>query len=141
MYEKFIVVGKNFHLVVNALKDQVCYNSVNNTFSRFDKINIFRTDYSIDRTVMTKSYVYTFPDSTEHTDNFVFEHGCSNNITVSDKISYECILRFVINIFFNRISSYCISWRSFKSNAPSGSSRRRTFGSFTIARAIAIRCC
>ena len=99
MYEKFIVVGKNFHLIVNALKDQVCYNSVNNTFSRLDKINIFRTDYSIDRTVMTKSYVYTFPDSTEHTDNFVFEHGCSNNITVSNKISYECILRFVINIF------------------------------------------
>ena len=43
--------------------------------------------------------------------------------------------------FFRRISSYCISCRSFKSSAPSGSSRSRTFGSLTIARAIAIRCC
>ena len=35
----------------------------------------------------------------------------------------------------------CISWRSFKSSVPSGSSRRRTFGSLTMARAMAILCC
>jgi hypothetical protein len=37
------------------------------------------------------------------------------------------------------LSSICISWRSFRSSAPSGSSSRSTFGRFTIARASATR--
>ena len=44
---------------------------------------------SIDRTVMTKSYVYTFPDSTEHTDNFVFEHGCTDMFPVGTEVGIK----------------------------------------------------
>ncbi len=39
-----------------------------------------------------------------------------------------------------RFSSICISWRSLRSRAPSGSSSSSTFGRLTIARASATRC-
>ena len=40
----------------------------------------------------------------------------------------------------NALRKICISWRSLRSSAPSGSSRRRTGGPLTIARASATRC-
>ena len=43
--------------------------------------------------------------------------------------------------FWMPFSSSCICLRSFRSSAPSGSSRRRTRGRFTSARASATRCC
>ena len=53
-------------------------------------------------------------------------------VTWTNVIPTSCWIRF---------SSSCISLRSLRSSAPSGSSRRSTRGRFTSARASAIRCC
>ena len=66
MNKKLIIVCENFHFIVNPFEDQICDNSVDNSFSRSNKINVLRSDYSIYRFIMTKSDVYTVPDSSEY---------------------------------------------------------------------------
>src|SRR3954447_13199387 len=54
-------------------------------------------------------------------------------------VTYRKVMPASLTSRWIRLSSVCISWRSFRSSAPSGSSRSRTRGSFTSARASATR--
>jgi hypothetical protein len=47
---------------------------------------------------MTKSDVYTVPDSSEYLYDFIFYHRSRQNITVTDKICDKSILRFIVNV-------------------------------------------
>ena len=62
---------------------------------------------------------------------------------IANASSWSCVTK--INVIPRRCcnsrSSYCMSVRSFKSNADNGSSSSSTSGSLTSARAIATRCC
>ena len=53
-------------------------------------------------------------------------------------VTYTNVVRVSVWI---RFSSSCISLRSFRSSAPSGSSSRSAAGRLTSARASATRCC
>ena len=75
-------------------------------YTNHGKMNLFNAKYELDDRPIEEGCncpacrSYSRAVSYTHLDVYKRqEHGRSNNITVSDKISYECILRFVINIF------------------------------------------
>ena len=97
VYQPFIVICHDFHLIMNTFKDQVCDNTVDASFTRFEKVDILRTDNNVNRFVLSESFVHAREIHSEDLDKTILHHRCRNDITLTDKICHESILRLVVD--------------------------------------------
>ena len=67
-----VFICTDFHFIMNAFKDQMRDNTVNASFTRFAKADIFRTDHDIDRFVLPESFVHAGKRNTEYFYQTVF---------------------------------------------------------------------
>ena len=98
MYHPFIVIGHNFHLIMNAFKNKVGNNAVNTSLSRLHKINILRTDHYVYRLILSETFVHTGEIHTQDLHKTVLHHSCRNNIALPDKICHKSIFRLVVDL-------------------------------------------
>ena len=77
----------------------MCNNASDNSVFWFYKVDIFRADHCINRLLLTESFIDTRKVGAEDIDEPVMYHRGGKNVTVTDKVCNERILRFIINIF------------------------------------------
>ena len=84
---------------MHTLKQNRSNNAIHHTFPFFKEFHIFRTDDYIDVFVRCKSSIYTRERTSEDFHQTILRHHTVNDITLTNKISYKRILRFVVNIY------------------------------------------
>ena len=77
----------------------MCNNAADNSVFWFYKIDIFRADHCINRLLLAESFIDTREIGTKNIDEPVMHHRGRKNVTVTDKVRNERILRLIVNIF------------------------------------------
>ena len=99
MHQPFETVrGGHFHLIVDALENQVGHNTLQGAVLRLYKVNVLRPDDHIHRLIIAKSLVNTCKAGAEDFYQFVPDHGAGYNIALTDEVGHKRIFRLIINL-------------------------------------------
>ena len=99
VYQPLVIIRHDLHLIMDALEDHMCDNTINTSLSRFQKINIFRTDDYINRFILTESCIHAREINAKYLDQTILHHSRGDDITFSDEICNKSVFRFVIDFF------------------------------------------
>ena len=83
VYQPFIVVCHDFHLIMDSFKNHVCDHAVNASLTWFEEINILRTNHYIDWFVLSETFIHTWEVDSKNLDKAVLNHCCRNDIALS----------------------------------------------------------
>ena len=97
LYQPFKAICHNFHLIMNTLEDRVDQGTLEDAFLRRYQLHILGTDDNIYGLVLTETGIYTIKTGTQDFYQTISDHGGTDDITVTDKISNESIFRFIID--------------------------------------------
>ena len=84
---------------MNTLEDRVDQGTLEDAFLRRYQLHILGTDDNIYGLVLTETGIYTVKTGTQDLYQTISDHGGTNDITVTDKISNESIFRSLQNEF------------------------------------------
>ena len=73
--------------------------AVQHAAARLLEFHILRTDDHVNKLIASKSRVHTWEWDPQDLHQKIFRHHTVNDITLTNKISYKRILRFVVNIY------------------------------------------
>ena len=73
--------------------------TMDNTFFRCYQLHVLGTDDYVDGLVFSETGIHTVKAGTKDLYQTISDHGCTDNVTVTDKVGNESVFRFVINIF------------------------------------------
>ena len=82
---------------MNPLENGMDQGALNNAIFRSYQLHILGTDDYIDRLIFTKTGIHTVKAGTKDLYQTISDHGGTDDITVTDKVSNESIFRFIID--------------------------------------------
>ncbi len=100
LYHELVSFGSlHHHFVMDSFKDGRSNRSgQHGSFRRVEYINIFRTDYDIDRCLFSETFIDTFKIVSGKRDLLIFYHQSVQDITFTNEVGYKRVDRFVIDI-------------------------------------------
>ena len=90
--------GGHFHLIVDALENQVGDNALQRAFLRFYEVDVLRADDHIHRLVGLETAVQTGEFLAVHPHHPVLMHDAVDDVGLADEVGHEGVLRLVVNI-------------------------------------------
>ena len=84
---------------MDTLEDQMGDNPIDDALTRFDKIDVFRTDHHIHRPVLTKSRIHATELCTKDLHQFILQHDAVNDVAVSDEVCNEGVFRLIVDVY------------------------------------------
>ena len=98
--QPFIAVWcSNFHLIVDALENQVGDNALQRAFLRFYEVDVLRADDNVYRMVCSESLIDAGKFRTEYLTQRVVDHQTVHDVALADEVGNECVFRLIIYIY------------------------------------------
>ena len=82
-----------------TFEDHMCDYTINASLPRFQKIDIFRTDDNVNRSVLSEPFIHTWKINTQYLNKTILHHCRGNDITLTDKVRHKSILRLIVDFF------------------------------------------
>jgi len=92
------VRGRNLHLVVDALEDQVRDNALKRAVLRLHKVDVLRSDHNVHGFIVSESLIHAGKLRAEDLNKLVVDHRTAHDIALADKVRDEGVLRLVVDL-------------------------------------------
>ena len=89
----------DFHLIVDALENQVGDNALQRAFLRFYEVDVLRADDNVYRLVCSESFIDAGKFRTEDFNQLVVDHQTVHDVALADEVGNECVFRLVVDLF------------------------------------------
>ena len=73
--------------------------TLDNTFFRCYQLHVLGTDDYVDGFVFSETGIHTVKAGTKDLYQTISDHGCTDNVTVTDEVGNESVLRLVVDTF------------------------------------------